>query len=878
MSHSLAIAPRERARAVPTLSARTSAAPELVVLVPLYAHSVLVADALLSALQQRCPYPCVVLVVNDGCRFAESHRTVKAIVAAHPLQMRYILQPNAGLSAARNAGIEYALAQFPSMRAIYFLDADNVIRPNALAGAYQQLLENSAASWVYPNIDMFGIRRNFDYGGSYSLLKHTKYNICEAGSLVHRRVFDAGVRFDESMRLGYEDWDFWLSAARHGFHGVHFRHFGFRYRNRGESMLSQSKRDGAEILAYMQNKHVGILGKRSLQRLEAQTTPRYAVHLIDTHETVVGTDLNRGATTVPSSEFDELMWRNIVIPQWQAVPPFAVFTTRALFDELLRTGLIQWALFDCERRLRSMNFASLSIARAGAATFAVADGGSVRDCALLMLSRDVLCATIVDEHTSWIEQLLLAPEQMKVTSRVLTLPEEARSQVLTSGFIVYSLLMKIIAWRSSSYCPAVRHNWIWRGASIPPSHTLTNVVRDAFAGEVAYPGSSVAGHEIGFVISIGSFGGVERVAYNVAREFAAAGWRVHVFLVGRSRLQLAQEFLAVIASINFIEGEEFCAWDATSEYQGTALPALENGAARVVDQLVAALSWLDVVINCHCGALNAAAAPLRKLGVKTLTHLHLLDHSPLGRSVGHPMLTLAYEYAYDLIICNSLQLRSWMHAAGIPAAKLLYVPNAPGHSLSAAQRAAISARRDTPADPALKVLYLGRLDRQKGIDRLAALIERAEQMKLPITWRVLGGAVTNDYVAPATLAPFIEPPVFESHALVEVYEWADVLVLLSDFEGVPLSVLEAQRAGVIVLATKVGALSEIVDDGNTGFLVELDSAVDQALAVLCSLIASTDLRRRISSAGASARTDGWPQATAELIERVTALTRPPGKL
>jgi glycosyltransferase involved in cell wall biosynthesis len=51
---------------------------------------------------------------------------------------------------------------------------------------------------------------------------------------------------------------------------------------------------------------------------------------------------------------------------------------------------------------------------------------------------------------------------------------------------------------------------------------------------------------------------------------------------------------------------------------------------------------------------------------------------------------------------------------------------------------------------------------------------------------------------------------------------ASCLVLTSDYEGCPLSVLEAMAAGVPVVATATPATSEVIEDGTTGFLVDSD--------------------------------------------------------
>jgi len=48
---------------------------------------------------------------------------------------------------------------------------------------------------------------------------------------------------------------------------------------------------------------------------------------------------------------------------------------------------------------------------------------------------------------------------------------------------------------------------------------------------------------------------------------------------------------------------------------------------------------------------------------------------------------------------------------------------------------------------------------------------------------------------------------------------AQIFVLVSNWEGFPLTILEAMRAGLPVVASDVGGVREAVDDGNTGLPV-----------------------------------------------------------
>lgn len=79
---------------------------------------------------------------------------------------------------------------------------------------------------------------------------------------------------------------------------------------------------------------------------------------------------------------------------------------------------------------------------------------------------------------------------------------------------------------------------------------------------------------------------------------------------------------------------------------------------------------------------------------------------------------------------------------------------------------------------------------------------------------------------------------------------ADVLVLVSRWEGLPLTVLEAMRAGLPVIVSNVGGVSEAVSDGKTGFLVPREGQ-SELVEALTKLIEDADLRRTMGAAGRS---------------------------
>jgi glycosyltransferase involved in cell wall biosynthesis len=74
---------------------------------------------------------------------------------------------------------------------------------------------------------------------------------------------------------------------------------------------------------------------------------------------------------------------------------------------------------------------------------------------------------------------------------------------------------------------------------------------------------------------------------------------------------------------------------------------------------------------------------------------------------------------------------------------------------------------------------------------------------------------------------------------------ASIFALATNWEGFPLSVLEAMRAGLPIVASDVGGVSEAVIDGDNGFLIERDDKAEFRRA-LETLLTDDDLRRRMA--------------------------------
>jgi glycosyltransferase involved in cell wall biosynthesis len=81
-----------------------------------------------------------------------------------------------------------------------------------------------------------------------------------------------------------------------------------------------------------------------------------------------------------------------------------------------------------------------------------------------------------------------------------------------------------------------------------------------------------------------------------------------------------------------------------------------------------------------------------------------------------------------------------------------------------------------------------------------------------------------------------------------VYAASDVIVLTSDNEGMPVSLIEAAAVGTPAVTTRVGSAPEVVLDGVTGFVTDTD--VNALARATIELIESSELRLRMGAAAA----------------------------
>ena len=166
------------------------------------------------------------------------------------------------------------------------------------------------------------------------------------------------------------------------------------------------------------------------------------------------------------------------------------------------------------------------------------------------------------------------------------------------------------------------------------------------------------------------------------------------------------------------------------------------------------------------------------------------------------------------------------------------------------------------------LVYVGRLSDEKQIEHIRPALEQ-----LPGTRLVLVG---DGPARPALERFFAGSPVtfmgyLSGDRLSQAYASADIFVFPSRLETFGLVVVEAMAAGLPVVAARVGGVSEIVSEGETGYT--FDSGDTKAIVAGIRNIARNpeNMRRMGANARAFAETQSWDAIMDEVIEIYASL-------
>lgn len=170
----------------------------------------------------------------------------------------------------------------------------------------------------------------------------------------------------------------------------------------------------------------------------------------------------------------------------------------------------------------------------------------------------------------------------------------------------------------------------------------------------------------------------------------------------------------------------------------------------------------------------------------------------------------------------------------------------------------LTVERNSPPE----LLFLSRVERGKGVWELLDAYAILKKRNLGCRLTIAGDGPSLDAVKERAMELGLNdvsfPGFVTGAAKTECFRRAAIFCFPSHSEGMPLAVLEAMAMGLPIVATRVGGLADILEDGVTGYFVELDRAKPDRLHIhpmeladrIEMLLNDKALSRRISTANA----------------------------
>lgn len=221
--------------------------PLVSIVIPCFNDDQFVEQAVLSAISQTYN-PKEIILVDDG----SNQKTKQVFKSLEPKIDLLITQENKGPSAARNLGISEAKGEY-----ILVLDSDDYFEPEFCEKAISKLkadpdikMVTCFAQWLRSE------KKNQIFKPSGGKLDDYLLNNCALGSVIFKKKeWEKSGRYDEKMKLGFEDWEFYIRLHKNGGETYVIEEVLFSYRQKENSRTQNANLHKYELLNFIYIKH-----------------------------------------------------------------------------------------------------------------------------------------------------------------------------------------------------------------------------------------------------------------------------------------------------------------------------------------------------------------------------------------------------------------------------------------------------------------------------------------------------------------------------------------------------------------------------------------------------------------------------------------------
>lgn len=250
------------------------------------------------------------------------------------------------------------------------------------------------------------------------------------------------------------------------------------------------------------------------------------------------------------------------------------------------------------------------------------------------------------------------------------------------------------------------------------------------------------------------------------------------------------------------------------------------------------------VVHTHLDVIKYAVPAAKLAGVRRCVHtVHNIAQQEAGGRLQKWVNAFFFRRGWSVPVALSPQVgRTIQEYYGLPEAAVPIVYN--GTDLSRCQ-----VKEDYCLENPVQLLHIGRFNPQKNHERVveafALLCQRYPKCHLTLVGDGEGRQTIQELAQRREIADKITFAGVQSN----VYPYlagADLFLLPSDYEGIPMTIIEAMGTGLPIVATAVGGVPDMLEDQQSGLLVPCDT---QAVADACARLAEDQtLREKLGRA------------------------------
>jgi glycogen synthase len=334
-------------------------------------------------------------------------------------------------------------------------------------------------------------------------------------------------------------------------------------------------------------------------------------------------------------------------------------------------------------------------------------------------------------------------------------------------------------------------------------------------------------------------GGLGRHVAALARTLAGQGHEVHVVTRAHDDQALpSDEWVDGVRVVRVTDAPPVIGFDDLIPWVLAFNNRVQSAASRLIRE-----QPYDV-IHAHDWLVAYAAAGLKDTwGIPVVATIHATEYGrhqgwlpgPMNKLIHQVEWWLTYE-ARRVIVCSSYMREQVEHIFELPPEKLDVVPNGVAvRDFDADPEEVAAARRRYVGPRTRLVVFAGRLEYEKGVQTLLAVLQRVRAAAGPTKLYVAGTGTYQEALHRQVTALGLRRHVrftgyLEDHELKLLYAAADVAVTPSIYEPFGLVAVEAMACGTPVVAGDTGGLREIVAGGaGLSFPPEDEAALTEAL-------------------------------------------------